>query len=259
MKKELSIVKIGGQVIEEKEQLSLLFDLFASLKGPKILVHGGGKKATDIGEKLGVKTALTNGRRITDNATLDIVVMVYAGLINKNLVAQLQKRKCNAIGLSGADANLIQAIKRPVNDIDFGWVGDIEAVNSGMLTSVLETGMVPVFCALTHDGEGQLLNTNADTIASGLAVGLSKEYDVQLYYCFEQKGVLEDIRNINSVIPHIDPKSYKELLHKGSIADGMLPKLENCFAALNSGVSSVCIGNIDMLKPNYQEYTRITL
>ncbi len=259
MKKVLSIVKIGGQVIEEKEQLSLLFDLFTSLKGPKILVHGGGKRATDIGKKLGVKTALTNGRRITDNATLEVVVMVYAGLINKTLVAQLQKRGCNAIGLSGADANLIQAIKRPVNDIDFGWVGDIEAVNSDMLKSVLGTGMVPVFCALTHDTEGQLLNTNADTIASALAVGLSMDYDVQLYYCFEKKGVLQDIRNMNSLVRDINPQRYKELLLKGSIADGMLPKLENCFAALQSGVSRVCVGNIDMLKPEYEEYTTITL
>ncbi|PIB26236.1 acetylglutamate kinase [Maribacter sp. 4U21] len=259
MKQKLSVIKIGGNVIENKMELSKFLQLFAGLDGLKILVHGGGKLATQLATKLGVESKIVGGRRITDAETLEVITMVYAGLTNKNIVAQLQANDCNAIGLSGADGNVIQAHKRPVKKIDFGFVGDVDSVNSTMLTKLLDTGLTPVFCAMTHDGNGQLLNTNADTIASELAIGMSELYETTLYYCFEKKGVLMDVADDDSVVEHIDLRTYQRLLKDNIIADGMLPKLENCFHALNKNVSKVCIGHPAMLYSENELFTTITL
>ena len=256
---ELSIIKIGGNIIENEAKLSEFLDLFAQISGPKILVHGGGKSATQLGEKLGIPMPMIGGRRVTNRETLELVVMMYAGRINKHLVASLQAKKCNAIGLSGADGDTIYAHKRPVKDIDYGFAGDVDGVNTATISAILQAELVPVFCALTHDRSGQLLNTNADTIAAEVAVGMSKEYQTTLYYCFEKKGVLKDINDDNSVIRSINAKSYQELLDKKVIADGMLPKLKNCFNALQRNVNQVCIGNMEMLQPGNVTFTTITL
>jgi len=255
----LSVVKIGGNVIEDSGKLTSLLEAFSKLDSPKILVHGGGRKATELGEQMGIKAKLVNGRRITDAASLDVALMVYAGLINKKIVAGLQARDCNAIGLSGADGNAIHAHKRPVGAVDFGYVGDVEEINKITLSSLLNAGLVPVFCALTHDGQGQMLNTNADTIASEIALGMSKEYETILYYCFEKPGVLRDRNDEGSVIRQINAQTYQELLADNSIADGMLPKMENCFHALKHGVGRVCIGDLRMLHSEYMDYTTLAL
>lgn len=259
MKEKLSVVKIGGNVIENETELEKFIELFSKLEGAKILVHGGGKLATQLASKMGITSKMVNGRRITDAKTLEIITMVYAGLTNKNIVAQLQTKNCNAIGLSGADADSIQAHKRPVKEIDFGFVGDVDSVNTTTISNLISLGLTPVFCAMSHDGKGQLLNTNADTIASELAIGLGEKYTTTLYYCFEKPGVLMDVSNETSVVKHIDTKKYKELLDKGIIADGMLPKLENCFHALNNNVNSVCLGNMFMLDKENDLFTTITL
>ena len=255
----LSIIKIGGNVIENKKELSKFLVAFSKIEGPKILVHGGGKLATQLGEKLGIESKLVNGRRITDAQSLELITMVYGGLVNKNIVAELQSMDCNAIGLSGADANVIKAHKRPVKEVDFGFVGDIENVNSESINTFLGGGFVPVFCAISHDKKGQLLNTNADTIASEIAIAMSKTHKTTLYYCFEKKGVLMDVNDDKSVVKHIDSETYKNLIEEGIIADGMLPKLENCFNALNKKVNKVCIGDIGMLSPQSTLFTTITL
>lgn len=259
MKPALSIIKIGGNVIENKEELTRFLRLFHKVEGPKILVHGGGKEATRLGERLGIRTTMVNGRRITDKGSLEVAIMVYAGLINKSIVSELQAMECNAIGLSGADAGIIRAVKRPEVPIDFGFVGDIVSVHTDALRTFLEIGLVPVFCALTCDTGGQMLNTNADTIASELAIALSRDYRTTLYYCFEKPGVLSDIGNDLSVIPHINKQSYYSLIREKTIGDGMLPKLENCFHALDHSVHKVCVGNIGMLRPNPSAYTTLTL
>jgi acetylglutamate kinase len=259
MKQNLSIVKIGGNVIENKAELSKFLALFANLSGLKILVHGGGKKATNILRKMGIPPKMIGGRRITDVDTLQVITMVYGGLTNKNIVAELQANNCNAIGLSGADGNAIQAHKRPVKDIDYGFAGDVDGVHNQMVSKLLEAELTPVFCALTHDGNGQLLNTNADTIASELAIGMSEIYDTTLYYCFEKQGVLMDVNDDDSVVKHITTEKYQTLLNDGIIADGMLPKLENCFHALNKNVSKVCIGHPTMLNSENELFTTITL
>jgi len=259
MKQKLSIVKIGGNVIEQKNELEKFLTLFSALDGPKILVHGGGKLATQMAAKLGIESKLIDGRRITDAQTLEVITMVYAGLTNKNIVADLQAKNCNAIGLSGADANAILAHQRPVLDIDYGFAGDIDIINAPMISTVLNANLTPVFCAMTHDGNGQLLNTNADTIASELAIGMSELFETTLYYCFEKKGVLTDVTDANSVIKHINQSRYQELLNTGVITDGMLPKLENCFHALAKNVTKVCIGQPMMLTAENELYTTITL
>ncbi|MGI9550223.1 MAG: acetylglutamate kinase [Aurantibacter sp.] len=259
MKSPLSVIKIGGNVIENKTELSKFLSAFSKLKGPKILVHGGGKLATELCKKLGIEPKMIGGRRVTDAATLEVITMVYAGLTNKNIVAALQANGCNAIGLSGADGDSIQAHKRPVADIDYGFAGDVEGVNSKIIPKLLNAGLTPVFCAMTHDGNGQLLNTNADTIASELAIGLSEIYETTLYYCFERKGVLKDVNDNESVIKHIDSESYLKLLDERIIADGMLPKMENCFHALKKHVHKVCIGDISMLDSEPNLFTTITL
>jgi len=247
--KQLYIIKIGGNVIDNSENLYHFLKDFTALDGYKILVHGGGKVATQLSETLGIESKLVDGRRITDIETLRVVTMVYGGLINKNIVAQLQRFGNNAIGLTGADGNFIRTKKRPVKTIDYGFVGDIDekSIDPKNIQRLMEAGFTPVFCAITHDGEGQLLNTNADTIASALAVALSKLYETTLIYCFEKKGVLQDINDEESLIREIDPDRYEELKTKQIIHSGMLPKLDNAFTAISCGVKAVIIGHSDDL------------
>ncbi len=241
--KKLQIVKIGGNVIDNGIALENFLNDFSKIEDLKILIHGGGKLATDLAKRLGVSQAMVNGRRITDEETLKITTMVYAGGINKQIVASLQSKTINAIGLSGADGNAIQTKKREAVDIDFGFVGDVfdKSVNVDLISTFLELGITPVFSAITHDGNGQLLNTNADTIASALAVALSKKYEVQLNYCFEKKGVLMNSEDSNSVIQEITKTKYKQLLQDGIVSKGMIPKLDNAFAAIQNGAQSVVI------------------
>src|ERR1700761_9320707 len=248
-KNDLYIIKIGGNVIDNSDNLHRFLKDFTALKGDKILVHGGGKVATQLSETLGIEAKMVDGRRITDIETLRVVTMVYGGLINKNIIAQLQQFGTNAIGLTGADGNFIRTKKRPVKTIDYGYVGDIDeqSINPENIGKLLDAGFTPVFCAITHDGEGQLLNTNADTIASALAVALSKLYETTLIYCFEKKGVLHDINDEESVIRDIDPERYEELKKEQIIHSGMLPKLDNAFTAISCGVKAVVIGRSDEL------------
>jgi acetylglutamate kinase len=259
MKEKLSIIKIGGNIIEDETSLNAFLQLFSNLEGKKILVHGGGKRATHIASKLGIKSKMVNGRRITDAETLEVITMVYGGLVNKNVVAKLQALHVNAIGLTGADINSIQSKKRPVKDVDFGFVGDVKQVDHNSIDKLIKADFTPVFCAITHDGNGQLLNTNADTITSTIGVGMSKIYDTSIYYCFELNGVLKDINDTDSVLKHINSKNYKELLADGIISNGMIPKLDNCFDALNHGVQKVHIGNTSMLTKENMFFTTITL
>jgi acetylglutamate kinase len=258
-KEKLSIIKIGGNIIEDDASLSSFLKLFSKIKGKKILVHGGGKRATAMASKLGIASKIIDGRRITDAETLEVITMVYGGLVNKNIVAKLQALKTNAIGLTGADINSIQSEKRPVDKIDFGFVGDVKEVASNTIDILINADFTPVFCAITHDGNGQLLNTNADTIASRVAVGMSKIYETTIYYCFELNGVLSDNKDKNSVVKHINSKTYQTLLEDGIIADGMLPKLENCFDALKNGVYKVNMGSIAMLTKENDNFTTITI
>jgi len=245
----LHVIKIGGNVIDNSENLHRFLKDFTALEGHKILVHGGGKVATQISETMGIEARMVDGRRITDIDTLRIVTMVYGGLINKNIVAQLQRYGTNAIGLTGADADLIRAKKRPVKTIDYGFAGDLsdDSVNAENISKLLAAGFAPVFCALTHDGEGQLLNTNADTIASALAVALSGLYQTTLVYCFEKKGVLQDIDDEDSLIRDINPERYEQLKTDKIIHSGMLPKMDNAFTAISCGVKAVIIGHSDDL------------
>lgn len=252
---KLFIIKIGGNVLDDQQMLAAFLKDFASIKEPKILIHGGGKIATKIGNQLGIESNYINGRRITDVETLDLVTMVYGGLVNKQLVATLQSLSCNAIGVTGADANLISAVKRPVKEIDYGFVGDIRptGVNTALLHELLKQNTVPVFAPLTH-ADGNMLNTNADTIASVLAVALSKHFDVRLIFCFEKKGVLKNVNDAGSVITHLPKKLYDEYFAQGVFADGILPKLENAYAAIEAGVKEVLIGeSIDLVKNTGQE------
>jgi acetylglutamate kinase len=243
MKPQLRIYKIGGGIIDHAPDLLEFVRLFAQVSGPKILVHGGGKGASDMMASLGIPPRMVNGRRITDEATLDIVTMFYAGKTNKQLVAALQKAGVNALGLSGADANVIRAVKRPVREVDYGFVGDLDeaSINADIIRRFLELGLTPVFSPINHDGQGQLLNTNADTIAASVAKALSPHYAVELHFCFEKTGVLTDVNDNQSVIPKITPSKYIELKEQGIIAAGMLPKLENAFDALHFGVEKVII------------------
>ena len=243
MKPELKIFKIGGGIIDNEADLLEFVRLFSEISGPKILVHGGGKGASEMMSNLGIAPRMINGRRITDAVTLEIVTMFYAGKTNKQLVAALQSCGVNALGLTGADGNVIQATKRPVRDVDYGFVGDLSeaSVNAALIQQFLEIGLTPVFCAINHDGHGQLLNTNADTIAASIAKALSRKYAVALHFCFEKRGVLTDVNDDNSVIDKITLANYGELKESGIIADGMLPKLENAFDALQFGVDKVII------------------
>ena len=256
---KLSIIKIGGNIIENETSLNAFLKLFANLEGNKILVHGGGKRATYMASKLGIESKMIDGRRITDAETLEVITMVYGGLVNKNIVAKLQALDIDAIGLTGADINSIQSDKRPVSAIDFGFVGDVKKVAHNSIDKLIQADFTPVFCAITHDGNGQLLNTNADTIASTIGVGMSAIYDTSIYYCFELNGVLQDFNDKSSVIKNINSETYKELLKEGIISDGMIPKLDNCFDALQNGVQKVHIGNTAMLTKENEFFTTITL
>lgn len=249
------VIKIGGNVIDNPGALERFLSDFSLMTGPKILVHGGGKLATDLAQQLNVPQEMINGRRITDAETLKITTMVYAGLINKQIVAVLQSKGINAIGLSGADGNSIRASQRKNTGIDYGFVGDLntKSVNSDFISSLLKLNITPVFSAITHDGKGQLLNTNADTISSALAVALSSEYDVQLNYCFEKKGVLKNVDDDDSVIGIITPEYYKQLLNEGVISKGMIPKMDNAFDAIQQGVKSVLIAHSnDLLNTTHE-------
>ncbi len=258
---KLFVIKIGGNVIDDEKALAAFLDSFASISHPKILVHGGGKIASRLGDQLGIQSQYVNGRRITDAATIDLVTMVYGGLVNKKMVAQLQARNCNAIGLTGADANILPAKKRPVKEIDFGFVGDIDNSNlhTENLLPLLSSGFTPVFAPLTHDGKGQILNTNADTIASVLATALSKHYELRLIYCFEKKGVLENVQDENSVIRLITKPIYAALKTANKLFDGILPKIDNAFAAIDNGVQEVLIGDARDLIQNCSDHTQGTL
>ena len=250
-KEALYVVKIGGNIIDDNNKLDLFLKDFAAIKGKKILVHGGGKLATQLAKDLGIEQAMVDGRRITDAATLKIVTMVYAGYINKNIVAKLQANKNNAIGFTGADANLIKAHKRLPSDskgIDYGFVGDIDSVNTSAILPLLQQDIAIVIAPITHDGNGQLLNTNADTIAQSIAVAMSNNYAVSLLYCFEKNGVLLDANNDSTVIPSINKEEYQSLKEKALIFAGMIPKLDNAFAAINSGVTKIIIGKAEMIE-----------
>ncbi len=247
MKEKLFVVKIGGNVIDNEPFLNKFLTEFAEIKAHKILIHGGGKVATQIGEKLGIEAKMVDGRRITDKETLEVVTMVYGGLVNKRVVSILQAKGCNASGFTGADANVIKAHKRPVKAVDYGFVGDVDAVNGAFLQTIINFGITPILAPLTHDGQGNMLNTNADTIASTVAVETAKYYDTELVYCFELKGVLRDFEDKESVIFDINKEYYAELKDQGIISKGMIPKLDNSFDAIGAGVSSVRICHADDL------------
>jgi len=246
---QLIVVKIGGNVIDAPEKLDSFLKAFAGIEGYKILVHGGGKIASELGKKLGIEPNYVNGRRITDAPTLSLVTMVYGGLINKNMVAALQAKGCNSIGLTGADGGILPAEKRRVTDIDYGYVGDVKSENirGELVMKFLQSGLTPVFAPLTYDGNGGILNTNADTIAQEIAKAMASHLPVQLIYCFEKRGVLIDAADDTSVINSITREDFKELKEKEIITGGMIPKLENAFEAISEGVESVIIGHADDL------------
>jgi acetylglutamate kinase len=247
---QLLVIKIGGNIIDDAAALHAFIEDFATIPIRKILVHGGGKLATELSTKLGVQTRMVDGRRITDEDTIRIVTMTYAGWINKSITAKLQSVGCNAIGLCGADGMIIPAVKRPVEEIDYGWVGDIEAdkVNAKFLSQLLDSSFTPVIAPVTSDKEGNLLNVNADTIGQVLAQALSKFYNTTLVYCFERNGLLLDVNDPSSVIGEINYKTAQELKQRKIIADGMIPKIDNAFNALQSGVQSVVIGHAKYIK-----------
>lgn len=239
---KVTIVKVGGAVVEDNEQLAQLLTDFAAIPGKKVLVHGGGRRATKVAAALGIESKMVNGRRITDAQMLEVVTMVYGGLVNKNLVAKLQAKDVNALGLTGADMDVIHSHKRPVKDgVDFGYVGDVERANGKMLQTLIQEGITPVMAPLTHDGNGNILNTNADTIASETAKALAPYYDVTLIYSFEKKGVLSNPDDDNSVIPVITRSDFEKYQADGTIGGGMIPKIENALAAVDAGVKEVII------------------
>jgi acetylglutamate kinase len=240
---KISIIKIGGNIIDNEANLASFLNAYAAVEGKKILIHGGGKLATKMAADLNIPQQMVDGRRITDAATLKIVTMVYAGYINKNIVAALQSKNMQALGICGADANIISAHKRMNASTDYGFVGDIDAVDSAKIVQLLDAGLSLVIAPITHDGAGQLLNTNADTMAQAIATAVSSMYEVSLVYSFEKKGVLSDIQNNDSVIPVINPANYTSLKASGQVNEGMIPKLDNAFEALQKGVSRVIIGD----------------
>lgn len=241
MREKLTVIKVGGKIVEEEATLSRLLDDFSTIEGHKVLVHGGGRSATKLAAQLGIESKMVNGRRVTDSETLKVVTMVYGGLVNKSIVAGLQSRGVNALGLTGADMNVIRSVKRPVKEVDYGFVGDVEEVDASLLSDLIYKGVVPVMAPLTHDGKGNMLNTNADTIAGETAKALAALFDVTLIFCFEKKGVLRDENDDESVISLITPPDFERYVANGVIQGGMIPKLENSFAAIDAGVSEVVI------------------
>lgn len=260
MTQTINVVKIGGNVVNNPDALDAFLTQFSQLEGPKILVHGGGREATHLSSVLGIETTMINGRRVTDRETLDVVTMVYAGLVNKRIVAKLQALGCDAIGLSGADADVITATRRSPLPVDFGFVGDIasENVSESVIAMLLRNNLTPVFCAIMHDAKGQLLNCNADSVASAVAVGASRIMPVKLTFCFEKPGVLANADDDTTVISHINSENISEMLADGSISGGMIPKIENAFAAIRQGVKSVTIKSANHFV-NEQAGTTITL
>ena len=246
-KQALTLVKVGGAVVEDPVSLSALLASFAAMPGLKVLVHGGGRAATKVAEALGIESRMVGGRRVTDEKTLEVVTMVYGGLVNKRIVAGLQALGVNALGLTGADLGYMLSDKRPVGEVDYGWVGDVRKVDVSVLADLIGRGVVPVLAPLTYDGAGHLLNTNADTIAGEAAKALAERFDVTLVYCFEKKGVLSDPADEESVIPLITRASYGSLVASGVVSGGMIPKLDNAFGALKAGVSQVLITRADAL------------
>lgn len=247
MKRKITIIKVGGKIVEDSENLGNLLDRFSRIEGGKVLIHGGGRSATRMAERLGIESHMVDGRRITDSDTLQVVTMVYGGLVNKNIVAQLQARGVNALGLTGADCNIIRAQKRPATTIDYGFVGDVEHADGDMLSRFIEQGIAPVVAPLTHDGKGNLLNTNADTMAAETAKALASLYDVTLIYCFEHPGVMRNPDDANTLIPAITRESYRTLLAGGIISGGMIPKIDNAFNAIENGVKEVVITRADAI------------
>ncbi len=244
---KLTIVKVGGKIVEEAGSLQRLLADFSHIPGHKLLVHGGGRSATHYASLLGIESQMVNGRRVTDAETLKVVTMVYAGLVNKTIVSSLQALGINALGLTGADMNVIRSRKRPVKEVDYGFVGDVESVDASLLADLIAKNVVPVMAPLTHDGAGSMLNTNADTIAAEVAKALSNTFQVTLMYCFEKKGVLRDENDDDSVISSIDKKSFLDLVEAGVVQGGMIPKLENAFDAIAAGVNEVVITRADAI------------
>ncbi len=256
-KEKISIIKIGGKLLDNPLRLKFFLDLLAQWKGKKILVHGGGSEASRFSQQLGIEPQMINGRRITSEKDIQIVTMVYAGWLNKKLVTALQMRNCNALGLSGADGNVILAEKRPVKDIDYGFVGDVKKVRADFLQLLLKQDITPVLNAITHDGKGNLLNTNADTIAAETAIAMSRFFEITLIYCFEKQGVLTDVEDENSVIPEMNKTLYQQMKETGQIHQGMLPKLHTGFDALQRGVHRVFIGNETILQGKNTLFTQL--
>lgn len=244
---KLTVIKVGGKIVEDDATLAQLLGDFANVEGKKVLVHGGGRSATKIAAQLGIESQMVGGRRITDTETLKVVTMVYGGLVNKNIVAKLQAQGINALGLTGADMNVMLSHKRPVKDVDYGFVGDVDRCDGLMLSKLINEGVVPVMAPLTHDGQGNMLNTNADTIAGETAKALAKFYDVTLIFCFEKAGVLADENDDESVIPHIGEEDFKRLVEEGVIQGGMIPKIENSLSAVRAGVRRVIITKADAI------------
>ncbi|MDR1859648.1 MAG: acetylglutamate kinase [Bacteroidales bacterium] len=245
MTNRLTVVKVGGKVVETPASLHDLLTRFTQLEGARILVHGGGRSATAMAARLGLEAKMVDGRRITDRDMLDVVVMVYAGLVNKNIVAALQALGVNALGITGADLDYMRSVKRPVKEIDFGFVGDVATVNTDLLEMLISRNVVPVLAPLTHDGTGQMLNTNADAIAAEAAIAFSRNFQTELVYCFEKRGVLSDANDDDSVIPSITVRQFAELKASGTVNAGMLPKLESSFSALQRGVHTVRITSVE--------------
>lgn len=241
MKDKLTIIKVGGKIVEEPDTLATLLRDFAAIDGFKVLVHGGGRSATKVAASLGIETKMIDGRRVTDAEMLKVVTMVYGGLVNKNIVAKLQGLGIDALGMTGADMNIIKSHRREVKTVDYGFVGDVETVNGDALASLIHAGVVPVIAPLTHDGKGNLLNTNADTMAAETAKGLARRFDVKLVFCFEKAGVLRDENDDNSIISHITRDTYAQLREDQIVSGGMIPKLDNAFDAIDAGVSEVII------------------
>lgn len=251
MKEHLTIIKVGGKIVENSESLNSLLKDFAAVEGKKLLVHGGGRSATQMAARLGVETKMVDGRRITDEAMLEVVTMVYGGLVNKRIVAGLQALGIDAVGLIGADMNIVLSDKRKVSAVDYGWVGDVKRVNAEAVATLIESGCCPVVAPLTHDGCGHLLNTNADTMAGEMAKAMAAHYDVTLMFCFEKPGVLADENDDSSLIPTITPAVLDDLKRRGVVSGGMIPKLDNAIACVSAGVESVVITQADRIADPY--------
>lgn len=251
MKEHLTIIKVGGKIVENSESLNSLLKDFAAVEGKKLLVHGGGRSATQMATRLGVETKMVDGRRITDEAMLEVVTMVYGGLVNKRIVAGLQALGIDAVGLTGADMNIVLSDKRKVSAVDYGWVGDVKRVNAEAVATLIESGCCPVVAPLTHDGCGHMLNTNADTMAGEMAKAMAAHYDVTLMFCFEKPGVLADENDDSSLIPTITPAVLDDLKRRGVVSGGMIPKLDNAIACVSAGVESVVITQADRIADPY--------